>query len=88
MMLHDTNQSLVIETTFGNPRGKLAVPNKSVAVDLKLILLCVRSVAIRILESKVAARWLDGLPLHRVLWSERVELLLDDFAFAGLVAKS
>lgn len=86
VVLHDLNEGGVGEVAVGHPLWKLRMPDKVVAVDLQLVLLCVVDVAVRVLEGKVAARGLGRLPLLRVLGSDRVEFLLDDFRLSSLVA--
>jgi hypothetical protein len=88
VVLHDTNKGLVVESALRYPGRQLRVPDEGVAVNLEVVLLGVFSVSVGIRESEVVARWLNGLPLHRVLGSEGVEVGLDDLALTGLVAES
>jgi hypothetical protein len=86
VVLHDGDKSGVVETTAGNPGGKLAVPNQRVAVDLKLVLLGKRSNSVTPCEGEVVARGLCRLPFHSILGGDRVELLLNDLGLNGLVS--
>jgi hypothetical protein len=88
VVLHDTNKGFVVESALRYPWRQLRVPDEGVAVNLEVVLLGVFSVSVGIRESKVVARWLNRLPLHRVLGSEGVEVGLDDLALTGLVAES
>lgn len=57
------------------------------AVNLEIVLLCVRDIAISVREGEVALRGLSRLPLHGILWGESIELLLHDLSFPGLISK-
>lgn len=88
MVLHDANEGLVVETAVGDPERKLGVPDQSVAVNLKLVLLGVCGIAISIVKGEVVARWFGRLPLHGVLRGKAVEVGLDDGVFLRRVPES
>jgi len=76
VVAHDRLQGLVVPVAVGNPTGKLAVPNKSVAAKLH----AARGSGVGMLVSgspvELATVGLDGLPLHGILGSERAEFAL------------
>jgi hypothetical protein len=87
VILHDPYQGLVVEVAGSNPRRELGVPDKVVTVDFLLVGLGPVAVAVGIAEGEVVAVRLDDLPLHCVLWCERVEVgAVASNGFLGLVA--
>jgi hypothetical protein len=88
VVLHDINQRGVAEVAICHPIRQLRVPHEVVAVDLQLVLLRERDIAIGILEREVVLGGLGGLPLHGIFGSNGIELLVNDLCLAGLVAES
>jgi hypothetical protein len=72
--LHDSDEGLVVEVASSNPRWELRVPDKGVAVDFLLVGFGEVAVAVGVGEGEVATLRLNGLPLHGILWCERVEV--------------
>jgi hypothetical protein len=87
VVFHDPYQGLVVVVASSDPRRELRVPDKSVAVDFLLIGLGPVAVAVGVAEGEVVAVRLNGLPLHCILWRERVEVgVVASNGFFGLVA--
>ena len=90
VVAHDRLQGLVVPVAVGNPAGKLAVPNKSVAAKLH----ATRGSGVGVLVGgspvELAAIGLDGLPLHGVLGGERAEFALgvENGVLLGVTADS
>jgi hypothetical protein len=85
VVLHDGDQGLVVEAACGHPCGKLAVPNKGVAVNLLIVLLGERNNFVTTGKGEIVAGGLGRLPLHSILRSDRVEVLVDDLGLSSLV---
>jgi len=88
VILHNLNQSGVVEATLRNPSRQLRVPYQSVATELQAVVFGKVGVAVTISESEIALGGLGRLPLHGVLGRHRVELGLDDVQLFRLVAQS
>lgn len=70
MVLHDLDQRSIVESAFRDPRGKLAVPYKVVAVELELVLLCEVGDLVGACEGEVSLGRFGGLPFHCILGSD------------------
>lgn len=88
MILHDGNQSLVVEIAFADPGGQLRMPDQSVASDFLLVLVCEIDNGICSGKGKVVAAGLGGLPFHGVFGGDGVEFVagLDDALFDWVIA--
>lgn len=78
MCLHNIDQGGIVKAAPGYPGRKLTVPDQRVTP--KLISARCRKVhnGVRVIEGEISLGGLDGLPLHSILWRDRVELGRDD----------
>lgn len=76
MVVHDLDQGCVIETSLGNPLWKLGVPDKCVAVNLLLVLLCIGSNGVSTCEGVLTTSWLSRLPFHGVLRGDGAKIVV------------
>lgn len=70
VICHDADQRCIVEAAVGDPAGKLAVPDKSVAAELLLVLGGILGYLVRTTERELASIWLRSIPFHGVLGSD------------------
>jgi hypothetical protein len=89
MILHNLDQSLVVKVTSLNPRSKLAMPDKSMASKLLVVVDGEIGVLVSRAKSELATPWLDRLPLHGILGSDGTKLrwTFDDVLRAGVASE-